>query len=145
MRRFWLIPLVVLVALGLAWRAPAQVVSGPCPSIPRQVAPFAFEQLTVTYTPAVAFTAATYAPAGARAADLAMFTVETAATSTTASSIRYRIDGTAPTAFIGHHTGAVLTPFAVCGAGNVARFSSILPAGSNAISAVVNVTYYRTN
>lgn len=137
MKRWRIVGLIVVLGLGVAWHAPAQVVSGPCASIFRQVTPFAFEQLTVTYTPAVTFTAATYAPAGARAADLAVISVEPA------SSIRYRVDGTAPTALVGHHTAAVLTPISVCGAGSIARFSSILPAGSNGVSAVVNVTFYR--
>jgi hypothetical protein len=137
MRRLVLIGFVLALVLALTVPAPSQVVVGDCSLPPVQKAAFAFETLTVTYTPAVAFTAGTYAPTKARAADIAVFSVEAP------SSIRYRVDGTAPTATIGHHTAAVLTPISVCGASNIARFSSILPAGSNAISAVVNVTYYR--
>jgi len=55
---------------------------------------FDYESLTIGAT-AVALTSATYAPTGAIAVKRAIITVETA-------SIRFRIDGTNPTATEGH-------------------------------------------
>ena len=128
-----------LLAVVLAWASvsSSQVVSGPCPYSPRPLVAFAFETLSVTYTPAVSFTAATYAPSGVRAADVAVISVGPG------FSVRYRIDGTAPTLTVGHHSAAVLTPISVCGASNVSRFQAILPNASNDGPAVVSVTYFR--
>lgn len=136
MRR-WIAVGLLAVLFGWASSSSSQVVNGPCPYSPRPLVAFGFETLSVTYTPAVAFTAATYAPAGVRAADMAVISVHSG------FSIRYRVDGTAPTLTVGHHSAAVLTPISVCGAGNIGRFQAILPNASNDGPAIVSVSYFR--
>jgi hypothetical protein len=136
MKRWLSLPLVGAL---LAWASmlPAQVVNGPCNLPPVQMVAFAFETLSVGYSPVKSFTTATFAPPGLRAADIAVISVEPG------FSIRYRTDGTAPTLTVGHHSAAVLTPISVCGASNVGRFQAVLPNASNDGPAVVNVTFYR--
>lgn len=128
--------LVVILALLAPAQVTAQTSGDGCPNAALlQVVPFAFETLTVTSSPAVPFTAATYAPAGVWPASVAELTIE-------ASSIRYRVDGTAPTPLVGHHAGTVIRLY-VCGTGSISRFQAILPNASNLVSAIVSVTYYR--
>lgn len=68
--------------------------------------PFAFEQITVSNS-AIGFTTATYAPTGQLPASLAYITLET-------NPIRFRNDGTNPTASVGHLVNPAQT-IEVCG------------------------------
>lgn len=97
-----------------------------------QVEPFAYEDVTVS-TVAVGFTAATYAPTGYPAAAVAVVTVDTAA-------IRYRADGSNPTAAVGH-PAAASQELVVCGVKAIAAFRAIR---SGASDATLRVTYYRS-
>lgn len=93
--------------------------------------PFAFETLTVS-TVSLAFTSATYAPAGAPAANVALVTLET-------NPIRFRNDGTAPTASIGH----LVSPgqsVEVCGILAVSQMRMIR---QGAADGTVMITYLR--
>lgn len=136
-----LLMLTVVVALLAPIGASAQTSASGCPNVGRLAVPFAFETLTVTESVAVSLTAATYAPTGLSAANMAEITLSAPA-NTALASIRYRLDGTAPTPLVGHHTGGVIRLY-VCGASNVARFQAIVPNASNAVSAVISATYYR--
>ena len=93
----------------------------------------AFEQITVAGT-AVGFTAATIAPSGATntPATMATVTVETA-------PVRYRTDGTAPTASVGTllNIGDRIT---VWGQGDVAAIQFIRTTGT---SATIDCEYSR--
>jgi hypothetical protein len=92
---------------------------------------FAGEAITVANT-AIGPTSATFAPSGEAPAQRAVVTVETA-------SLRYRYDGTAPTASVGHLAlpGEVIV---VDGVDNVAKLRMIR---TGSTSAVVHVTYER--
>lgn len=91
---------------------------------------FAGEAITVSTT-AVGPTTATAKLGDARAATAALVTVET-------NSIRFRYDGTNPTAAVGH-VAAAGSSFRVEGAGNVSRLKMIRVSAD----AVVHVTYER--
>lgn len=93
---------------------------------------FAYEAITVSTT-AVGFTAATFAPSNAREAVAAMFTVES-------NPVRYRYDGTAPTATEGHRAVAANDPIIIYGRQNIRNFKSIR---EGAADATVRVTYLR--
>lgn len=110
--------------------AHAQAQNSPCGGNTRFEA-FAFETITVSTT-AVGFTSATYAPSGTTPADYAMVSVETAA-------IRYRVDGVAPTASVGHAIEAG-SGFPVCGQPSLKTFQMIRRDGADS---TVRVTYYR--
>lgn len=64
----------------------------------KQRIPVGFETITVS-SAALGFTSATAFPDGLPAADMAILTVET-------DAIRYRADGVAPTASVGHQAAA---------------------------------------
>lgn len=91
---------------------------------------FAFEQLTISTT-AVSLTSATYDPATGTAQS-ALVTVDT-------NPLRFRADGTNPTAAIGHNVTAG-NSIEVCGISNIRNFRAIR---SGAADAVINVSYYR--
>ena len=92
--------------------------------------PFAFEEISVSST-AVGFTSGTAFPLGEKGADMAVVTIED-------DAIRYRDDGLAPTATVGH-PAAVSTSLTVCGPESLKRFRMI----RQTTDADVNVTYYR--
>lgn len=94
---------------------------------------YAYEAITVSTT-AVGFTATTITPTSAslRPATAAIITLETA-------DIRYRYDGTNPTATEGHAAASGST-IVVRGANNVLRFRMIR---SGASDATARVTYLR--
>ncbi len=91
---------------------------------------FAHEAVTVAGV-AIGLTAATYAPAGAPGAVRAVLTLE-------AGQVRYRYDGTDPTATTGHllEIGDVLM---LEGAGNIGRFRAI----RTGVSGTLRVTFER--
>lgn len=93
--------------------------------------PFAYETITVA-TIAVGFTAGTYSPTNARAAQRAALTLETA-------QIRWRADGTAPTSTEGHlmEVGDEITLEGIATIGN---FKAIR---TGATSGVLKVTFER--
>lgn len=93
--------------------------------------PFAYEAITVAGT-AVGFTAAVMSPGGGPGAVRAFVTSETA-------EMRYRTDGTDPTATEGH----LLTPndrLVFEGAATLAQFRAIRTGGT---SGVLRITYER--
>ncbi len=92
---------------------------------------FAFESVTVSDT-AGGLTAATYNPAANGRAQRAYITVETA-------QIRYRLDGTDPTASVGHilEVGDILI---IDGNANIANANFIRTGGT---SGTIRVTYER--
>lgn len=91
---------------------------------------FAFETITVS-SASIGFTSATYAPTGQTPAFAALVTIET-------NSVRFRSDGTAPTASVGHIVTANQT-IEVCGTDNVKNFRMIR-VGSDASA---TVSYFR--
>lgn len=121
---------LVLLALVLA----AALYQGPSAqancSIIGMPAAFAFETITVSST-GIGFTAATYAPATGPQAMMALITIET-------NAIRFRSDGTAPTAAIGHPVSAGST-IEVCGTANVRNFLMI----RQSADASASVSYFR--
>lgn len=93
--------------------------------------PFQFETITVSST-AVGFTSATFQPAGQTPAIMAVVTLAT-------NDVRWRVDGIAPTAAIGHAyaaTGALT----VCGLQNIQQFKMIRQTSD----ATASVSYFRT-
>jgi len=92
---------------------------------------FAYESVTVS-TAAIGFTLATMNPGGAPSADRAVITLETA-------QIRFRYDGTDPTASEGHllDTGNRLV---LEGAENLNKFRAIRTSGTDG---VLKVTFER--
>jgi hypothetical protein len=97
--------------------------------------PFAFEQITVDNTAGgKALTAATMNPDGYRdrPCKLGWITTED-------QGLRYTVDGTAPTAAIGHEVAAA-NGFWVAGEEELKNFRAIRTGGS---SAIISVTYYR--
>lgn len=92
---------------------------------------FAYETITVSDS-AVGFTAGTRQPTSALGAQAALVTVET-------QPIRIRMDGTDPTATVGHllqDTDALV----ITGPNNVIKFRAIRDGGSDA---TILVTYFR--
>lgn len=125
MRRLALAAIVLLAM----FTGPALAAPGNCTNAPSLVA-FAFEEISVSST-AIGFTAATAFPDGRKGADMAVVTIED-------DAIRYRDDGLAPTATVGH-PAAVNTSLTVCGAASLKRFLAI----RQTTDADINVTYYR--
>lgn len=101
--------------------------------MPSQVAKraFAFDDHTVSST-ALALTSLDFAAGVVAAADEALITVET-------QSVRYRLDGTAPTASVGHLVAAAGS-ITVTGNTNVKNFKIIRATGSDA---TVMVTLFK--
>lgn len=107
--------------------------SGPESSLPHDLDAFAYESLTISAT-SVALTAATYAPSGAREALAALITVE-------ANPIRYRNDGTAPTATEGHQRSPGNdSAFVIYGRHNIRTFRAIRQDVANG---TLRITYFR--
>lgn len=121
MRRFLFI-LALLVAL---LPRPALAQAGPMVfALDGSLEAFDYEDLTVSNT-AKAFTATKWAPAGAPAARAVVCTWETA-------QIRYRYDGTDPTAAEGTLAGNTDTfPTLVIGRNNIRKWRGIRTAGSD--------------
>lgn len=92
---------------------------------------FAFETITVAGT-AVGFTAATLSPGAGEGAETALLTLES-------GQIRWRADGTAPTATVGHvmDPGDVLT---LSGGQTLQLFRAIRTGG---VSGSLSVSYGR--
>lgn len=92
--------------------------------------PFDFETITVSST-SIGFTSATWAPPGQPVADMAVVTLAS-------NDVRYRADGVAPTAAVGHvlASGGSVT---ACGAQslNQVRFIRVTSDGT------LSVSYYR--
>lgn len=95
------------------------------------VTPSAFETITVSNT-SIGFTAATAYPTGSDApAIMAILTTET-------NSIRFRSDGIAPTAAVGHLVAAS-SSIEVCGAQAIRTFRMIRASAD----ATIQATYFR--
>jgi len=126
-RRLLLVLLGVLL-LGLPSRGLAQ----PCQGLDAQLMPMpsASEALAVGGS-AVPLTPAKYTQGGYNAA-LAFLTIETA-------TISYTLDGTTPTATVGHQATAG-SSIALCGLEAIRAFRAIQVSGA----ALVKVTYFRT-
>ena len=92
---------------------------------------FAYESITVAGT-AIGFTAGTFKPASQPPATRAFLTLETA-------QVRYRYDGTDPTATEGHILDTTQT-LAIEGAQSLLLFRAIRTGGT---SGVLKVTYER--
>jgi hypothetical protein len=116
---------LVLLVLGLPCVAGAQ----PCQGLDAQILPMpsSYETLTVAGT-AVPFTAGKYSQGGFNAAQV---TVETAA-------ISYTVDGTTPTATVGHQAIAG-SGFGICGLDAIKAFRAIQVVGA----ATLKITYFR--
>lgn len=117
--------LVAAVALLLI-SGTEPVVQAACNGFQTQTKPFAFETITVSNV-SIGFTTAT-----ADVANYAVVTLET-------NPIRYRADGSAPTAAIGHLASAGTT-LEVCGKSAIASFRMIR---QGAADATAPVTYYK--
>lgn len=95
------------------------------------VTPFAFETISVSNT-SIGFTAATAYPTGSDApAIMAIVTTET-------NSVRFRSDGIAPTATVGHLVAAS-SSIEVCGASAVRTFRMIRASAD----ATVQASFFR--
>lgn len=101
-RRAVLVVLALGALAGQAWAV--------CPGARSDLAPFAFETLTISTT-ALPLTATVYAPAGQWSATVCVVSVET-------NPLRYRGDGLNPSATVGHlvSAGAELE---VCGEASI--------------------------
>jgi len=122
--------LLLVLALGCVALAPVSTsAQALCPGLARPVFAYAYEQLTVADT-AVPLTVATYLTGNFSPA-VAVARLETA-------QIRYRDDGTAPTATVGQPVdpGSALV---LCG-NSVGAFKAIRTTGA---SGVLNISYYR--
>lgn len=121
---------LVLLLLGLS--APTSKAGpGGCMGA-NYLAPFAFETITVSSV-SLGFTAASAYPTGGPAADMAVVDVET-------NGIRYRADGTAPTASVGNPVAAAAT-FTVCGQPSIKAVRFIRQTSD----ATLSVSYYKEN
>lgn len=128
LRRFrFLVLAAAVLAAALAQGPRAHANCGPTNS----PGVFAFETITVS-TVSIGFTAATYAPSGQDQASAALISLET-------NPIRFRSDGTDPTAAVGHPAVAGQT-IEVCGAPNVRKFRMIR---SGAADGSATVSYFR--
>jgi len=116
----------VLVALLFPWPAMA-VCNG---LLDRSVMPFAFETITVS-TASIGFTAGTAFPSGDIPSVMAIATTET-------NSLRFRADGLAPSATVGHLVTAGQT-IEVCGTQAMRTFRMIRASAD----ATVSVSFYR--
>lgn len=119
--------LLLAAVLGMAlYQAPAQANCNTLGS----PGVFAFETITVSSV-SIGFTAATYAPTGEQQAFAALVSLET-------NAIRFRSDGTAPTAAVGHAVSAG-SNIEVCGTANVRNFRMI----RQSADATATVSYFR--
>jgi len=101
-------------------------------NVPGQgLTPFAFEQLTVSTT-LVNFTTATWQPSGEAPAKAALVQVES-------QPCRYRGDGTAPAAAVGHLLAA--TDTIVIPSSEACALAGFIRSGGS--DATLNVTFYR--
>lgn len=103
-----------------------------CAGLSLAVNPFAFEQKTIDAT-ARPLTAAVYAPSGQVPAAAAFITTETA-------DLRFRVDGTDPTAAVGHKL-TVASTLTLCGRTAIANFRGIRTGATNAD---LFASYFRT-
>lgn len=117
--------LLIVVAVLVPVAAGGQ--SAPCPGVNRPLVAVAFETVTVS-SAAVGFTVANTAGVVAVAV-----TVES-------QSLRYRDDGTAPTATVGHQVDAGGSLW-VCG-GSIGRFQAIRKDGADS---TLRATFYRAS
>lgn len=127
LRRLTGLALTLALLCGTAAPASAQVTS--CPGLIRPAVAFAYEAIAVSTT-AVGFTLATMTGTQTLVPAYAVVSVET-------NTIRWREDGTAPTAGEGHSEVAA-AKFVVCGP-NMGRFKAIRASAD----ATLRVTYYR--
>lgn len=110
-------------------------------AVPTGIDAFAFETITVS-TVAIGFTNATISPTNAPSAKAAFCTIEAAS----AQTIRYRYDGTAPTASVGHYALAAVVGTAapqtlsLQGINNLLRFRAIR---QGATDVTLRCTYLR--
>jgi hypothetical protein len=122
---------LMLVLAVLSAIVPLPPAEAACTGINVQVTPFAYEDITVSST-AIGATAATINSATGKAA-YALFTTET-------NPLRYTVDGTTPTATLGHLVSAG-QQIEVCGFVAVSQLRMIRT-GSDA---TVRATYYKAN
>ena len=122
--RVWALAVVLLALSFTVAPAPAQAT---CQGI-GTVVPYAFESITVSST-AIGFTTATAFPAG-QAPLMAVVTTET-------NPIRFRADGSNPTAAEGHLVAASST-IEVCGKAAMTNFKMI----RTSADATAKVTFY---
>ncbi len=94
--------------------------------------PFAYESIAVSNT-AIGLTAATYAPADVRSARYAEITVEEA-------DLRYRVDGTGPTAAGGHRRKVDTEILSLHSINEITNFKAIREGGTDS---KIRVTYFR--
>jgi hypothetical protein len=119
--------LLLVVAAALLFISGADpVIHAACNGFPTQTVPFAFEQITVS-TVSIGFTTATLSTG-----NYAIVTTET-------NPIRYRSDGVAPTAAVGHLAAAGST-IEVCGKAAASQFRMIR---QGAADATAFATYYK--
>lgn len=117
--------LIAVAATLLLISGTEPVVQASCNGFQTQTKPFAFEQITVS-TVAIGFTVATLAEG-----NYAVVSIET-------NPIRYRSDGTNPTAAVGH-LAAAGTVLEVCGKSAARNFKMIR---QGAADATAFVTFY---
>lgn len=119
--------------LGLAlFSAPAQAGPGGCMDPFPYLIPAGFETITVSNA-SIGFTSTLAYPTGGINADMAVVDVAT-------DAIRYRADGTAPTATVGNPVAASAT-FTVCGIPAIKAVRFIRQTSD----ATLSVSYYRAN
>lgn len=124
------VSVAILFALLLAMSGSVYVEAAPCQGSNPNLAVLSFETITVSST-AIGATAATAFPTAADSAIYAVFTTET-------NSLRWRADGIAPTAAVGHLVAASST-IEVCGTVTLKRFLMIRTTSD----ATVSVTYFK--
>lgn len=129
MRRKIAVALVALVLLGLGGTTNAG--PGGCTTAGYLI-PAGFEQVTVS-SASIGFTSTLAYPTGGLAADMAVVDVET-------NAIRYRADGTAPTATVGSPVASGAS-FTVCGAPTIKAVRFIRQSSD----ATISVHFYRQN
>lgn len=117
--------LAVVLLMGSDAAVWSQAAPAGCPQF-RNYQSYDFEQVAVSST-SIGFTSTKYAPAGAPAADAVYITVET-------NAMRYRDDGTAPTAAVGSPLVVNQTGW-VCGQLNIARARFIRQAADGTLDA----------
>lgn len=125
-----LVAAVLLVAALLAVPAPSPAAGYTCPGLASSAIAYAFEQITVSTT-AIAFTVATYT-AGGQAPVMAVVSLNAT------NGIRWRADGTNPTATVGMLVAGGST-IVVC-EGAIGNWRAIREGGADAVA---NVTYFR--
>lgn len=121
-----LVAVLLMVGDAAVW---SQAAPAGCPQFRTYVA-YDFEQITVSTT-AIGFTPTKSAPSGLAPADAVYVTVET-------NAVRYRDDGTNPTAAVGQPLAVNQTGW-VCGPGAIAKTKFI----RQTADATVDATFYR--